>query len=56
MNQVKEERDFATPLVEWFKENKRDMPWRRTSDPYCIWVSEVMLQQTQVVTAFGYQK
>lgn len=54
MNQLKEERDFATPLVEWFKENKRDMPWRRTSDPYCIWVSEVMLQQTQVVTVIPY--
>ena len=46
--------DYATPLIQWFKENKRDMPWRRTSDPYCIWVSEVMLQQTQVATVIPY--
>lgn len=46
--------DYATPLITWFKENKRDMPWRRTSDPYCIWVSEVMLQQTQVATVIPY--
>lgn len=46
--------DYATPLIEWFKENKRDMPWRKTSDPYCIWVSEVMLQQTQVITVIPY--
>ena len=37
-------RNFATLLIEWFKENKREMPWRKTSNPYCIWVSEVMLQ------------
>lgn len=49
-----QKKDFATPLIEWFKENKRDMPWRRTSDPYCIWVSEVMLQQTQVATVIPY--
>ena len=35
-------------LVAWFRENGRDLPWRRTSDPYAILVSEVMLQQTQV--------
>lgn len=49
-----QKKDFATPLITWFKENKRDMPWRRTSDPYCIWVSEVMLQQTQVITVIPY--
>ena len=48
------QKDYATPLIKWFKENKRDMPWRRTSDPYCIWVSEVMLQQTQVITVIPY--
>lgn len=46
--------DFATLLIDWFKENKREMPWRKTSDPYCIWVSEVMLQQTQVATVIPY--
>lgn len=46
--------DYAERLLEWFDENKRDMPWRRTRDPYCIWVSEVMLQQTQVDTVIPY--
>lgn len=44
----------AERLIQWFHENKREMPWRKTSDPYCIWVSEVMLQQTQVVTVIPY--
>jgi A/G-specific adenine glycosylase len=35
-------------LLEWFAEHRRDLPWRRTHDPYCVLVSEVMLQQTQV--------
>jgi len=36
------------------KKNKRDLPWRRTRDPYAIWVSEIMLQQTQVTTVIPY--
>jgi A/G-specific adenine glycosylase len=36
------------PLIEWYRDNGRDLPWRRTRDPYAILVSEVMLQQTQV--------
>jgi A/G-specific adenine glycosylase len=35
-------------LLDWFSKNARDLPWRRTRDPYAIWVSEIMLQQTQV--------
>ena len=35
-------------LLEWYDRNKRDLPWRRTEDPYAIWVSEIMLQQTRV--------
>jgi A/G-specific adenine glycosylase len=35
-------------LLEWYEKNRRDLPWRRTSDPYAVWVSEVMLQQTRV--------
>src|SRR3712207_2862184 len=35
-------------LIEWFRKNGRDLPWRRTRDPYQILVSEIMLQQTQV--------
>lgn len=39
---------FQNRLLKWYKEHGRDLPWRRTSDPYHILVSEVMLQQTQV--------
>jgi A/G-specific adenine glycosylase len=41
-------------LVSWFEENRRPLPWRATYDPYHVWVSEVMLQQTQVETALPY--
>ncbi len=41
-------------LLKWYEENKRDLPWRQTSDPYRILVSEVMLQQTQVKTVIPY--
>ena len=42
------ESEFAAPLLDWYRRAARDLPWRRTQDPYCIWVSEVMLQQTRV--------
>ena len=42
------------PLVSWFEENQRPLPWRASYDPYHVWVSEVMLQQTQVETALPY--
>lgn len=41
-------------LIAWYLEEKRDLPWRRTSDPYHIWISEVMLQQTRVDTVIPY--
>jgi A/G-specific adenine glycosylase len=41
-------------LLDWFAQNARDLPWRRTRDPYAIWVSEIMLQQTQVKTVLPY--
>ncbi len=41
-------RAFRRLLLNWFGENARDLPWRRTRDPYAIWVSEIMLQQTRV--------
>ena len=41
-------------LLAWFVKFGRDLPWRRTPDPYAIWISEVMLQQTQVETALPY--
>lgn len=46
--------EFRQSLVEWFNAEKRDLPWRHTSDPYKIWVSEVMLQQTRVDTVIPY--
>ena len=39
---------LTEPLLVWFRQNARDLPWRRTEDPYRIWVSEIMLQQTRV--------
>ncbi len=49
-------RAFQTRLLDWYAENRRDLPWRHTTDPYAVLVSEVMLQQTQVprvVPRFG---
>ncbi len=42
------------PLLRWYRANARDLPWRRTQDPYRIWVSEIMLQQTRVAAVLGY--
>jgi len=47
-------RDITAALIGWYTVKQRDLPWRRTTDPYRIWVSEIMLQQTQVVTAIPY--
>lgn len=46
--------DFRQTLLHWYDRNKRDLPWRQTQDPYAIWVSEIMLQQTQVATVIPY--
>ena len=43
-------------MLDWFSRNARDLPWRHTRDPYAIWVSEIMLQQTQVKTVIPYWK
>jgi A/G-specific adenine glycosylase len=46
---------FQSGLLEWYRENRRDLPWRqRQDDPYAVWVSEIMLQQTQVKTVIPY--
>lgn len=45
---------FSWDLAQWFEKNKRKLPWRETRNPYHIWVSEVMLQQTQVNTVIPY--
>ena len=46
--------DFALTLLAWFRENGRDLPWRQTRDPYAIWLSEIILQQTQVKQGCDY--
>jgi A/G-specific adenine glycosylase len=45
---------FRRQLIKWYQGNGRELPWRQTSDPYQIWVSEIMLQQTQVATVIDY--
>ena len=45
---------FRRKLLAWYDANKRDLPWRRTQDPYNIWISEIMLQQTRVDTVIPY--
>ena len=47
-------REFATALLRGWDIHKRDLPWRRSRDPYTVWVSEIMLQQTQAQTAIPY--
>src|ERR1044072_342643 len=44
----------AVALLSWYRRKRRDLPWRRTRDPWAIWVSEVMLQQTRVEHAVAY--
>src|SRR4051812_4503042 len=46
--------ELARRLGAWFEETRRDLPWRRTRDPYAIWLSEIMLQQTRVATVLDY--
>lgn len=50
----REDLNWAQRLVRWYDLVKRDLPWRKSKDPYGIWVSEIMLQQTQVVTVIPY--
>ncbi len=45
---------FSNLLVQWYLQNKRDLPWRNTQNPYPIWLSEIMLQQTRVVQGLPY--
>jgi len=47
-------RSFQKKLLSWFAQFQRDLPWRRSKDPYRIWVSEIMLQQTRVAAAIPY--
>ncbi|MCL9806081.1 A/G-specific adenine glycosylase [Flavobacterium amniphilum] len=46
--------NFSKTLITWYLENKRDLPWRNTTNPYHIWLSEIMLQQTRVAQGLPY--
>ena len=46
--------DFAYQIIKWYKKNKRVLPWRKTKDPYVIWISEIILQQTKVNQGLPY--
>ena len=46
--------EFSVSLLSWFKQNGRELPWRQTRDPYAIWLSEIILQQTQVKQGWEY--
>jgi A/G-specific adenine glycosylase len=46
--------NFAKILIAWYKKNKRDLPWRKTQDPYKIWLSEIILQQTRIDQGMVY--
>lgn len=49
-------KEFAETLIGWYGENKRDLPWRHTTDPYRIWISEIVLQQTRVAQGMEYYR
>ena len=54
MSRPRRPEDLVTALLDWFAREARDLPWRHTLDPYAVWVSEIMLQQTQVKTVIPY--
>lgn len=56
MKPILHKEKIQSRLLGWFEKNGRDLPWRKTRDPYAIWVSEIMLQQTQVPTVIPYYK
>ena len=45
---------FSNRLIDWYLQNDRDLPWRKTKNPYFIWLSEIMLQQTRVNQGLSY--
>ena len=48
------EQRFRTQLLAWYDAHARDLPWRKSCDPYRVWVSEIMLQQTRVVAVIAH--
>ena len=54
MELLKSDPPITRLLLKWYEENKRELPWRGTTDPYRVWVSEVILQQTRVAQGWDY--
>jgi A/G-specific adenine glycosylase len=54
MNGLTRQNGWAAALIRWYEKEKRDLPWRRTRDPYAVWISEIMLQQTRVEAVIAY--
>ena len=50
----KETKEFQDQFIQWYEQEKRNLPWRYNRDPYRIWISEIMLQQTRVDTVIDY--
>ena len=48
--------NFGNQIIQWYHKNKRDLPWRASKDPYVIWLSEIILQQTRVDQGIGYYR
>ena len=46
--------DFSRQITDWYRQNKRELPWRQTTNPYYIWLSEIILQQTRVIQGMNY--
>lgn len=55
-NELAKAADTLTKLLAWYQKSHRDLPWRKTRDPYCIWISEIMLQQTRVEAVKEYYR
>lgn len=47
-------KEIINPLLYWYQKNKRELPWRRDKDPYHVWISEIMLQQTRIEAVISY--
>lgn len=47
-------KNIVTPLLKWYQENKRELPWRKDQNPYHVWISEIMLQQTRIEAVIDY--
>ncbi|MEG1748191.1 MAG: A/G-specific adenine glycosylase [Tannerellaceae bacterium] len=54
MLQIENDLEVSNILINWYNENKRELPWRESTDPYIIWISEIILQQTRVAQGTAY--